>query len=494
MRRRHRLSGAAATAAAVALSLGLIGPAVAGSAAPPPGSASAAGVPAHEIVFGAESPTPSILAAHEAVAGRTLNAVRLYRSWGQPLFENGSGNASYPMTLVQPPADRLLFISVLARTATKTVVPWAEIGQASPSTYPTIYSTIVSMATQIKQFVSACRNGGTYAGHTWPANGATDPGCTVYFTFNHEPEVGVNTAEGTGADFISAWRNIWNVFEQNGVCSVSVNPSALPAGLSCQTFIKYALITSAYGYARHDSFNVPEYYYPGDSYVDVIGADAYNWYTCHNQSWGTMAGTIAALRAFGLLHPTKPIVLTEWNSVEDPNALGSHKAQWIQAMESLLTGPGYRQFWGVLNWGQATSYGACAFGYDSSPQAAAAWATMGHDPAYQGPTIPQLLPFTVSGTMVQGGTPAWTATATLPAGTAYPGTLPGLTCTEVSQSGGPDQPVTAALAPGSYQIDPASCTSGNPDTAAGTPDTSYSVADYVDGGFTVTAPPATDQR
>lgn len=464
--------------------------------APPAYSATSSSLltPEHQIVFGAESSTSSDLQAHEAVAGRQLTAVRIYRLWGQQLYENVAPEAagSDEMQMVQSPADRLLFVSVRAKSPDGTLIPFSSIASASPSSTGaelTLYDNIVAMAQQIEQFVSICTSGGSFPGSSqvWPANGTGDPGCEVYFTFNGEPESAADQPNGTGAQFIAAWQNIWNIFKSEGVCSVSDPEPAASCLAPGGALIKYVWVVTAWGFQRTDQFNVANYY-PGDSYVDIVASDAYNWYTCHQNSWQSMAYEIASMRQWGLQHPTEPLVVTEWNSVEDPSQLGSRKAAWISATEQLFEQPGYQQFWGVLNWGESTSDGPCDFGYDSSPQAAAAWAQMGADPSYQGTTIPILLQFVISGSMVAGtSTPVWSASATLPTGVTYPGSLPSLSCELVNPAGGPDLPISASLAPGTYQVDPATCTSGEPQVDGGT-DPNYAVADYGGGDFTVTPP------
>jgi beta-mannanase len=463
-----------------------------------PGTASGTATlntPEHEIVFGAESQNSTALAAHENLAGRKMNAVRLYRFWGQPLYQNVPPETSGSDEMAMAQGGRLLIVSMRAQYANGTDIPWSEVAAASATstgTELTLYDNIVTMAQQIQQFQNICVNGGSFAGATWPATSATNPGCQAYFTFNHEPEAAPAHPDGNGSEFIAAWQNIWNVFKSNGVCSVS-DPSPSAACLASGTYIKYVWITTAYGYARTDQYNVIKYYYPGDGYVDIIAADAYNWYTCHNNPWTEMSSIISAMRAFGLQHPTKPLMLAEWNSVEDPNAVGTHKAQWINNVENLFTQPGYQQYWAVLNWGESTG-GSCQFGYNSSTQAAAAWKQMGADPAYQGTTIPQLLPFTVSGTMTEGGSTAtWSSSASLPNGSAYGGTLPNLSCELVNPNGGADLQVTASLPAGTYQIDPTTCQSGepqitNPATGTTATDPNYAVADYQSGGFTVNGP------
>lgn len=456
--------------------------------------------PKHHLVFGAESSTLRALRAHERVAGRQLNAVRIYRRWGQPLYQNLAPEeaGSDELQMVQNPADRLLFVSVAAQYPNGRSIPWARIASASRTSTGkelAFYNNIVSMALQIEQFVRICTYGGSLPGsaHMWPSNGRRDPGCQVYFTFNHEPEQGGSRHRGTSVRFVAAWRNIWNIFQSKGVCSVS-NPKPAAACLALGgAMIKYVWIVTSWGFQRTDRYNVQNYY-PGNKYVDIVGADAYNWYTCHKDDWQSMAYVIEFMRRWGARHPTKPLVLTEWNTVEDPAQLGIRKASWIDKATRLFTEPGYQQFWGVLNWGESPSDSRCDFGYDSSRQAAGAWAQMGAKPAYAGTTIPILLSFKVSGSMVAGSSVVrFTAHATLPDSTTYPGWLPRLKCTFVEAAGRRDIPISSSLRPGRYIIDPTSCTSSEP-RSNGVSELSYAVADYGNGVLSVVPAAKTRQH
>lgn len=74
--------------------------------------------------------------------------------------------------------------------------------------------------------------------------------------------------------------------------------------------------------------------YPGDTYVDVLGLDAYNWGTTQTwSSWQTpdaLFGTwLAQLRTIA---PGKDIIITETASTET----GGSKADWITALISYL--------------------------------------------------------------------------------------------------------------------------------------------------------------
>ena len=79
------------------------------------------------------------------------------------------------------------------------------------------------------------------------------------------------------------------------------------------------------GSSPNETWNVPEAYYPGDSYVDWIGFDGYNFGT--SQTW---SGWTSFFNVFNSLYTKfktydKPIMLGEFASVEQ----GGSKSQWI---------------------------------------------------------------------------------------------------------------------------------------------------------------------
>ena len=139
-------------------------------------------------------------------------------------------------------------------------------------------------------------------------------------------------------------------------------------------------IFTGYGFTRTDDHNVANYY-PGDAYVSVVGVDVYNWAGCKNRPWTSLAQLLESARQWGLAHPSIPLMLTEWGSVEDPADPG-RKAQWLTDAGNLLSQPGYEQFAGIFAWGALNPNTACPFGYDTSPSASAAWAGIGAQPDF----------------------------------------------------------------------------------------------------------------
>ena len=80
--------------------------------------------------------------------------------------------------------------------------------------------------------------------------------------------------------------------------------------------------------------------YPGDDYIDYIAWDPYNRADCFNMTWKDFSGTIKPfydwLMANG--YGTKPFMLAEYGSIEDPNN-PSARADWFTgATNSLVSG------------------------------------------------------------------------------------------------------------------------------------------------------------
>lgn len=108
--------------------------------------------------------------------------------------------------------------------------------------------------------------------------------------------------------FIAAYKHTVDIFENLGVTNVvwvwCPNNSSSPVA----------------------GWNLPEAYYPGDTYVDWIGFDGYNFGT--SQSW---SGWVGFFDIFSPLYNKfqsygKPIMIAEYASVEN----GGNKADWIR--------------------------------------------------------------------------------------------------------------------------------------------------------------------
>ncbi|HEX8831091.1 MAG TPA: hypothetical protein VF705_08010, partial [Longimicrobium sp.] len=118
----------------------------------------------------------------------------------------------------------------------------------------------------------------------------------------------------------AAWRRIVGIFRQVGASNVRwvFNPN-----------VGNAMTHTASGATNWNWYG---YYYPGDAYVDYVGAHAFNGPTVWNTSWQdftTMTDGTGADRMLSDLaarYPTKPIIIGEFATQE---GTAGQKAQWI---------------------------------------------------------------------------------------------------------------------------------------------------------------------
>lgn len=134
---------------------------------------------------------------------------------------------------------------------------------------------------------------------------------TVFLTFSAEPD-GEVPAQGTPAQFVAGWRHIHTVFARLGVRNV-------------------VWVWTTEGYLPHASIIAATY--PGDAYVDWIGYDPYNYFSCHQTQWQTFAQTVNPFYHWILRQPfgNKPIMLAEFGSAADPRN-PDREASWYRGI------------------------------------------------------------------------------------------------------------------------------------------------------------------
>ena len=298
------------------------------------GSAAAAG----PIKWGAEvraTGTQTTLQAVQALqtkVGRTLAATRDFLLWDSPFptaYENGL-----------KAQGTTILLSVGDYRINRSTIRWSDIAAAQPGS--TIYTDITSWADRIRDF-----------------------GAPIYVTMQHEPEAASNTGLGTASEYIAAWQKWVSIFRAQRA-----------------TNVKYLWITTAFAYkvAPTDRRQAIKWY-PGDAWVDGIGADAYNWYHCpgFNNPWNSLASLLSGHRTFVQSHPGKEVWVPEC-SVVDP-ASASHRAQWFTDAKALFKTAPYVRYVGVLYF---DINGRCDTRIDTDAPAVAAFKAMGHDAYYAG--------------------------------------------------------------------------------------------------------------
>ncbi|MDP8910953.1 MAG: hypothetical protein M3M94_02665 [Actinomycetota bacterium] len=223
--------------------------------------------------------------------------------------------------------DRIPLIGWVAERRDGTAVPWREISSGRHD------AVIAARADVLKGY-----------------------GSKVMLIFHHEPEDDVGRF-GTPADYAAAFRHVVSVFRERGATNVvwvwnlmawTFNPRAKPGASA---------------------------YYPGDRYVDWIGADGYNWFGSQHVKgapWRSFEDVFGAFYSWGLAR-RKPLLLAEWGTLEDA-ATPERKARWFSDATKTL------KRWPAI---KAISYfNARGWWFDSSDRSLAAYRAMAHDPYF----------------------------------------------------------------------------------------------------------------
>ena len=159
-------------------------------------------------------------------------------------------------------------------------------------------------------------------------------GSPIYLTFHHEPEDDLSRF-GTAADYASAFRHIVTVFRSRGVTNVAF----------VWTLMAWTFDTR--------SGKSPSSYYPGDSYVDFIGSDGYNWYPGRaGDSWASFQTIFLPTQTFALAHG-RPWMAVEYGVQED-GATPGRKGQWFR--DSIATIKSWPQLKAVIYYDEKKAY------------------------------------------------------------------------------------------------------------------------------------------
>ena len=158
------------------------------------------------------------------------------------------------------------------------------------------------------------------------------------------------------AKYISVYRHIHDIFVSQGATNV--------------LWVFCPNVDSVPG----DAWNQWANYYPGDSYVDWMGFDGYNWGTSTTTGTWQSFTTIASRIYTGLAAKNKPIMIPETASTE----LGGDKAAWIAGIVPALKSsyPSIK----ALVWFDANK--ETDWRMDSSTAATTASVTMAKDPYF----------------------------------------------------------------------------------------------------------------
>lgn len=234
--------------------------------------------------------TGVVLAPHTADAATTTKPIVFGASGGDQVAKLSSAINAPLAPHVYGQLDGPVRSGRMINMATN--VSWRTLAGSSPGSAP--YNNLVRWADGLKN-----RSGGP-----------------ILFVFNHEPEGGSSSGLGTAADFIAAWKKVYNVFESRGVNNVEYT---------------WNMTSNAFRVESGDSRYAPKWY-PGDAYVDNVATAAYNWYNCGEGKgqWLSLENRASAPLAFAKAHG-KPYVLAEWASQAD-----SRRAAWLKDAHAFL--------------------------------------------------------------------------------------------------------------------------------------------------------------
>jgi hypothetical protein len=259
--------------------------------------------------------------------GHRLSAARIYFRWDSTFPSNYARWAKS--------TGHKIYMSVKALRDNNTYVSWRNIADARRGS--DLYKQMVRWAERIKRF-----------------------GSRVHFTFNHEPEGYKSDPNGSSKAFKDAWRKFHTVFHRKHVRNVRW----------LWTMTDWAFVTRDDKRAR--------LWYPGNHFVDEIGATAYNWHRCRGESWEPLSDSLEGIRRFGRHHRHKELVVSEWGSVEDWSDPG-RKARWLNQARELFKRPGWGQFDALLYFSANVT---CSWFADTTSSSFTAFKRMASDPFY----------------------------------------------------------------------------------------------------------------
>ncbi len=188
----------------------------------------------------------------------------------------------------------------------------------------------------------------------------------VFISFDHEANARVGDFQpgntggghikadaGSEAQYVAAWRQVHKIYEQEGVTNVS-----------------WVWLMSRTPFANGGAF--ADRLYPGDTYVDWVGLDPYNFFH-GGRTWSHLEPLMQDFTKWvERRNINKPWMLGEWGSVEDPNQSG-RKAQWYHNAANYIESE--NRLKAVVHFESNPEYN---WRYDSSTSSKSAFAAVGN--------------------------------------------------------------------------------------------------------------------
>jgi hypothetical protein len=194
-------------------------------------------------------------------------------------------------------------------------------------------------------------------------------GKPMFMSFETEPEANIGmcnrtTKGGTAMEYVAAYRHVHDRFRVKGVTNV--------------VWVVHWMGWSGY-YALYPQI------WPGDDYVDWVGWDPYNWYTCHNNSWHDFTATakpfydwLSVNSGPGHTYSSKPYMLSEFGTPEDP-AVPTRKGDYFRKLPAQLKA--LPKLKAILYWDMPDNSGTeCNWRIDTSTDSLYGFKAAGSDP------------------------------------------------------------------------------------------------------------------
>ena len=187
-------------------------------------------------------------------------------------------------------------------------------------------------------------------------------GTQTFFGFSHEPDSSDSARFGNAQQYIAAYQHVVDIIRSRSVPNVRF--------VWQMTAYSFAAKTTLSHYAGN--------YYPGDSYVDDVAEDAYNWDGCANtDSWRDLSAIAEPALDFAAAHD-KLVVVAEFASQAGPQRASwlASAAHWLIANQARIQAAFY------FDRPPTTSAGARCNWSLTSPADVAAFRSIVADTAY----------------------------------------------------------------------------------------------------------------
>ena len=189
-------------------------------------------------------------------------------------------------------------------------------------------------------------------------------GRPLMIRFAHEMNAGWypwGRGSNSAATYVAAWRHVVSVFRAQGADNVKwvFSPNVEEGG-------KYPIAPR----------------FPGDSYVDYVALDGYNWGAASGNSWASLADVFSSSYRTITRISSRPVMISETSSAE----AGGSKASWIRAGLLHAIPRLFPRISAVIWFNRSQED---EWQINSSPAALAAYRDVVESPVYGGSALPE---------------------------------------------------------------------------------------------------------